>query len=509
MTMNADTLILASMALVFCVIVGLVVSLWRGARVRRRLRHTREQLGLASDEVARLRQEVQENRAQASNTLALQQSKATAEHDALSQRLLERDEALARERSDRSQLLAEHQGLREEAARLRTQQEEREEKYQEQLTLLKDARDNLKKEFENLANKIFEDKGERFTATNQATLESVLKPFREQISGFQTRINEVHTESVKGNAALESEIKKVLDVGLEMNTQASNLTTALKGDKKTTGNWGEAQLQRTLELAGLQAGEHYEIQPAFKDDDGKRKLPDFVIKLPDGKSLIIDSKVSLVDYDRAIAAETDEERTEALNAHASAVRNHINDLASKEYAQLPGVESPDFVFMFMPVEPAYIEAMKHNKDIFNFGYQKGVVMVSHTTLMPMLRTVANLWMVEKSNREAREISDRAGEIYNQVCIVAERLHKLGNSLSTVNRQYNDTVTGLAGKQGLHGKVERFTQLSKKASKSLPSLEPLHEEIESDRLEALGKEAVQLLEASAPSNVEPIQGEKKS
>ena len=175
----------------------------------------------------------------------------------------------------------------------------------EQVQLLNEARDNLKREFENLANRIFEDKGKSFTTTSRESLESLLKPFREQITGFQSRINEVHSESVRGNTALEKEIQKVLDVGLEMNSQATNLTSALKGDKKTAGNWGEAQLQRTLELAGLQAGEHYDAQASFKDEQGKRKLPDFVIRLPEGKNLIIDSKVSLVDYDRAISAETE------------------------------------------------------------------------------------------------------------------------------------------------------------------------------------------------------------
>jgi DNA recombination protein RmuC len=546
MNLHADTVILASAALLLCIIVGLFVSLWRGLRARRSLHRYREELGKA----------VQHNAA-LEHQLAMERSRAEAEHRTLTERVAEREAALADERHSREQLAAQQHALRDDLARLQAdnrgqavaleqlqvareeklaeygrlqgehvalrerltqvleehahlqaQQAEREDKHQEQLALLNGTRENLKKEFENLANKIFEDKGQRFTSTSQASIESILKPFREQITGFQNRINEVHTESVKGNAALESEIKKVLEVGLEMNTQASNLTTALKGDKKTTGNWGEAQLQRTLELAGLQPGEHYETQTAFRDDEGKRKLPDFVIKLPDGKHLVIDSKVSLVDYDRAIAADTDEERTEALNAHANAVRNHINDLASKEYTHLPDIESPDFVLMFMPVEPAYIEAMKHNKALFNYGYEKGVVMVSHTTLMPILRTVANLWMVEQSNREARAISDRAGEIYNQVCVVAERLQKLGNTLRTANNQYNETVTGLAGKQGLHGKVERFSQLSKKATKNLPAMEHLHEEIDSGKLEAIEREVEALPEPAPPSNVKPIQGEKK-
>ena len=199
---------------------------------------------------------------------------------------------------------------------------------------------------------------------------------------------------------------------------------------------------------------------------------------------MIDSKVSLVDYDRAISAETEELQIEALKSHAQAVRNHIDDLSSKDYSNLSGVDSPDFVLMFMPIEPAYIEAMKYNKDLFNYGYQRQVVMVSHTTLMPILRTVANLWMIDQSNREAREISTRAGEIYNQVCLVAERLHKLGNTLKSANNHYNQAVKGLAGQQGLVGKVERFRQLSSKASKNLTELEPIHADIELERLEAV-------------------------
>jgi DNA recombination protein RmuC len=476
-------ILISGAAAVVAVFVLLITALWRWATLQQSLRDRDNRLAqLSSDHESlnavfeHLRGELAE--AQADNRakdVGLQQARIQGE---------EKVRELAISRSDLTELSRRHSALLTDHAELQTRQEEREDRHKEQIELLNETRENLKRDFENLANRIFEDKGKSFTSTSRESLEAMLKPFREQISGFQSRINEVHTESVKGQSALEAEIKKVLEVGLEMNTQATNLTVALKGDKKTTGNWGEAQLQRTLELAGLQEGEHYEAQSAFKDEEGKRKLPDFIIKLPDGKSLIIDSKVSLVDYDRAIAAESDEQRTEALNAHAKAVRNHIDDLASKAYADLPDIGSPDFVLMFMPVEPAYIEAMKHNKDLFNYGYQKGVVMVSHTTMMPILRTVANLWMIDKSNREAREISNRAGEIYNQVCLVAERLNRLGNTLKAANNHYNDTVKGLVGKQGLHGKVERFQKLSAKASKDMAKLEPIHSDVENDRLESV-------------------------
>ena len=491
MELDQNMLIAAGIAAVACVAIGLIIGLLRGQFVTERLRR---ELAASNDE---LKDELSEAGSHIRGlTVELEQLHRQLDHG--QRRLEEEGERL-------SQMSHKYHALQTDYTRLHTEHRERQDRHAEQVQLLNEARDNLKKEFENLANRIFEDKGKSFTTTSRESLEAMLKPFREQISGFQSRINEVHSESVRGHTALEKEIQKVLEVGLEMNSQATNLSSALKGDKKTTGNWGEAQLQRTLELAGLQAGEHYDAQASFKDDEGRRKLPDFIIKLPDGKNLIIDSKVSLVDYDRAISAASDEERELALNAHAQAVRKHVDDLASKDYVNLPGIGSPDFVLMFMPIEPAYIEAMKHNKDLFNYGYQKGVVMVSHTTLMPILRTVANLWMIEKSNNEAREISSRAGEIYNQVCLVAERLNKLGNTLKAANNHYNDTVRGLAGQQGLYGKIERFQQLSTKANKEMTALEPIHADIETDRLENLSPEPEQATAepGSSQTRLKPI------
>ncbi|NWB97133.1 DNA recombination protein RmuC [Pseudomonas gingeri] len=388
--------------------------------------------------------------------------------------------------------------LSSEHTELRTTLQRREEHFQEQMLQLSDTRKSLTQEFENLANKIFEEKGKTFTQTSQTSIDSMLKPFRDQIEGFQKRINDVHDASLQGNTSLNAEIKKVLDIGLQMSKEANNLTSALKGDSQQRGAWGEAQLRRTLEMSGLIEEAHYEVQSAFKDAEGKSKQTDYLIKIPDGKHIIIDSKVSLVPYDRAVSASTPEEYQLAMVEHVKSVRRHIDDLASKDYTNLVGMRSPSFVLMFMPIEPAYIEALKHNKDLFEYGYKKGIVLVSHTTLIPILRTVSNLWMIEHSNTEAREISEKAGEIYNQVCIVAERLSKLGGTLNTVSNHYNDTVKALAGKQGLYGKVERFNKLSAKVSKTLPQLEPTHMDFEGDRL-SLIVEAIE----EAPTLNEPL------
>lgn len=401
-------------------------------------------------------------------------------HD-LEQRIGELGERLAQRRERFEQLQERYQALDSAHAALKTRASEREGNLREQLQLLADTRKSLSQEFEHLAGRIFEEKGKTFTTTSQSSLEVLLKPFREQVEGFQRRINEVHDASLRGNAELAAEIRKVMDVGLRMSDEAGNLSAALKGDSQQLGAWGEAQLQRTLELSGLMEGDHFESQSSFRDPEGRHRLTDYLVRLPGDKHIIIDSKVSLAAWERAVSAESPEQTRLALDEHVRAVKRHIDDLAGKDYTRLVGVRSPSFVLMFMPIEPAYIEALKHQRELFSYGYDKGVVLVSHTTLIPILRTVANLWVMERSNAEAREISDRAGEIHAQVCLVAERLQRLGNTLSTVSNHYNSAVTAVAGQQGLYGKVERFGQLSARVKRSLPVLEPSHPDLESERL----------------------------
>ena len=359
-------------------------------------------------------------------------------------------------------------------------------------------RKQLKLEFENLANRILEDKTRSFDQTNKNSIEALLKPFREQVESFQKRINDVHSESIKGNAALEGEIKKVLEVGLKIGSDAQNLTDALKGDSQKRGSWGETQLEKTLQISGLIEHDHYEKQTSMQDAEGRRKQTDFLIKLPDDKHIVIDSKVSLAAYDRAVSAETDEQLERALDAHIKAVKRHIDDLASKDYTNIAGIRSPSFVLMFMPIEPAYIEALKHEKDLFSYGYERNIVLVSHTTLIPILRTVANLWSMDRSTREARELGDKAGDIYNQVRKVAERLARIGGSLGAAANHYNETVKALSGREGLRGKVERFADLSSKVTQAIPEIEPLHSDLQGESLQLL---AEPLVEESQPDEVE--------
>lgn len=438
------------------VIAGLVLL---GAVIYFRSMQKRNNLGislaLAQQSEAQLQQQVQELKT------SLEQTQ---------QRINEQGDILNRTEQDNRALKIEQQKDREMS--------------EQKLKQFEQGREQLKVEFENLAGKILDEKAKTFNKNSQSSIESLLKPFREQIEGFQKRVNEVHTDSVKGNAALESEIKKVLEIGLKIGTEAKNLTSALKGDSQKRGAWGEAQLEKTLEMSGLIAGAHFEKQTSFKDAEGRRRQTDYLVNLPDGKQIIIDSKVSLVAYDKVVSAETPELLNLALDEHANAVKRHIDDLSSKDYTNLIGIRSPSFVLMFMPIEPAFIEALKYEKDLFSYGYEKNIVLVSHTTLIPILRTVANLWMMERSTKEAREISEKAGEIFNQVCEVANRLIKLGGSLGAAANHFNDTLTAVAGRQGLHGKVERFSRLSSKISKTMPTLEPLHRDLRLESLELI-------------------------
>ena len=390
---------------------------------------------------------------------------------------------------DLEELKAERQLLRaslekqtSEAVTLATEREQQEESLRAQKEFIKNSSESLNQQFENLANKVFEQKGKQFAETNQTTLGGILKPLQEQIAGFQSRVNEVHDASTKSHTSLQQAIDGVKDLGLKIGKDASNLTTALKGDSQQRGAWGEAQLQRTLEISGLIEGDHYTMQDSFSDSAGKVKRTDFLVRLPEDRQLIIDSKVTLNAYERTIAAETPEQYERAMTEHVMAVRKHIDELASKDYTRLTGMKSPSYVLMFMPMESAYIEALKHNKELFQYGFNKQVVLVSHTTLIPILRTVANLWMLERSNAEAREISDMAADIYNKVTAVAEGLRNLGGSLTTVGNHYNKAVVALAGKQGLFGKVEKFEKISAKISKALPDIEPRDFELETGRLD---------------------------
>ena len=321
---------------------------------------------------------------------------------------------------------------------------------------LKKVKNELNLEFANLANKIFEEKSANFSKNSKESLELLLTPLGEKITSFEKRVNDAHSDSQKSAGELSAQLKEVVELGKNMSKEANSLSTALKGSNKVLGNWGEMQLERTLEAAGLEKGTHYVTQESF-DVSGKKLIPDFVINFPDDKQMIIDSKVSLHAYEKAVAAADPAQSKLALGEHITSIKKHIDELAKKDYSSL--VKSPDFVLMFVPVEPAFLEALKFDPNLFNYGYEKKVVLVSHTTLMPLLRVVANLWRMEHGNKEAKEILKSANEIYEKFCTVAEKLNRLGNSVRSVNDNFNEVVKSVSGQGGLDSRLEKFKKIA--------------------------------------------------
>ncbi|MDZ7924488.1 MAG: DNA recombination protein RmuC [Marinagarivorans sp.] len=406
-------------------------------------------------------------------SLQSQLEQAHSLNTAQNERLLE---ASREATSAKSQLAAQAQYHQQQVQQYQLQQ-------QQQLIEFTTQKKQLNQEFEHIAQKIFSANSQHFSQNQEQSVKLLLAPFRDQLHNFSQQVEHFKQNQTASNASLNTELQHLKALNQQITQEAHTLSRALKGDKKLSGTWGEMQLERSLQAAGLQADCHYLREANYSNVQGQNRRPDFIVKLPDGKDIIIDSKISLVDFNKAIAADTQEEQTQALTQHVKALKKHIDELAQKDYSALIGMRSPHFVLMYIAIEPAYIEALKHDIDVFDYGSQKNIILVSHTTLMPLLKTIANLWLLDRSHSQAFEIAEKAGDIYQQVCLVAERLHKLGRSLQTATGHYNDTVTSMAGRQGLYGKVERFSEVAKQGQ--APSeLPPLAMDIDSHRLEPI-------------------------
>ena len=333
---------------------------------------------------------------------------------------------------------------------------------------LQDARRQLGSEFENLANRIFDEKQKRFNEQNEKTLSYSLDPLKTQIIEFKQQVAHAYD---KENAERNKLIGKIDELQLQtqkIGEDAVNLALALKGDNKSQGNWGEVILERLLEESGLQKGREYDTQVALKDEEGSRRNPDVIIYLPENKQLVIDSKVSLVHYERYASSEDEAEQAIALKGHVDSVRQHIKGLSRKNYENLKGIQTLDFVFIFMPIEAAFMLALQHEPALFREAYDKQIVLVSPTTLMATLRTVSNLWRYHKQHKNAELIATQAGGLYDQFALVLESLDDLGNQLDKTQKSYQKTRDRLSsGRGNLIGRVEKLKKLGAKAKKTLP------------------------------------------
>jgi len=333
-----------------------------------------------------------------------------------------------------------------------------------------EAQSQAQQTFENLANKIFESKSASFDTKSREGLGALLLPFKEQLESFRKRVDQVHTESVQGQTSLKGELENLRRLNQQVTEEASNLTKALKGDKKIQGDWGEQKLEILLERSGLRKGVEYEAQRAYKSLDGDNLRPDFVVYLPEGKHIIIDSKVSLVDYAAYVAVDEPEARQMHLAAHVAAIRAHIKSLSGKRYPDLVGLESPDFTLMFIAIEPAYLAAAEHDQSLFQDAYDARVALVTATTLMPILKVIDNLWTLQRRNKSTQELAAQASRVADKLGIFVEKMKTLGNQLNTAQKTYHETMKTLSeGKGNLVSTVANFEELGAKVQPKLLEL----------------------------------------
>ncbi|MGK7391338.1 MAG: DNA recombination protein RmuC [Candidatus Cyclobacteriaceae bacterium M2_1C_046] len=341
------------------------------------------------------------------------------------------------------------------------------EKLQEQKSQVNELQQKFSIEFKNLANEIFEEKSKKFTDQNKSNLTELLNPLKEKIIDFEKKVEQNSKESLEQSASLKEQLKNLRELNQQMSKEAENLTRALKGDSKAQGNWGEFILESILEKSGLEKGREYLVQESFTDESGRRFQPDVIINLPESKNLIIDSKVSLIAYERFVSAATNEEQTTQLKTHIQSIRTHLKQLDRKKYHSLYGVDGLDFVLMFIPIEPAFSLAVQHDGELFNDAYQQNIVIVSPSTLIATLRTIANIWKNEYQNRNALEIARQSGSLYDKFTAFTEDLIKVGKNIQQTQGSYQDAMNKLVdGKDNLIRKTERLRELGAKTSKSI-------------------------------------------
>ncbi len=341
-------------------------------------------------------------------------------------------------------------------------------KLEEQKADVQNLQEKFSKEFENLASKILEEKSTKFTLQNKENIDSILRPLNEKIKDFEKKVEEVYVNDSKERATLLQQIKTLHELNQQMSKDATNLTNALKGQSKTQGNWGEFILENILEKSGLVKGREYLVQESLTTEDGKRFQPDVLINLPEGKTLIVDSKVSLNAYERFASADDDIEKALSIKEHILSIRNHIKNLSSKNYQNLYEIKSLDFVLMFLPIEPALGLAIQNDNNLFNEAFEKNIVIVSPSTLLATLRTIASIWRQEHQNKNALDIARQSGALYDKFTGLMNDLIDIGNKIKATQNSYEDAMKKIStGRGNLIGSVEKIKRLGAKATKSLP------------------------------------------
>lgn len=324
-------------------------------------------------------------------------------------------------------------------------------------------------EFENIANKILKQNTEDFSATHQKNITELLTPLKEKIQTFEKKVEDTYEKGLKDQTDLKAELKKLHDLNMKISDEAHNLTRALKGDVKKQGNWGEVILERILERSGLTEGREYKKQESFSDEKGQRFQPDVVVHLPDQKHIIVDSKVSLVAYERFVNADNEKDRAVFAKEHLQSIRNHIKGLSEKHYQQSGSFNSPDFVLLFVPIESSFSVAVQEDQDLFAYAWENKVVIVSPSTLLATLRTIASIWQQENQTRNAQEIARQSGALYDKFVAFVNDMEAIGKSLDSTRKTYDSALNKLySGSGNLVRRAENIRKLGAKTTKELPA-----------------------------------------
>lgn len=342
------------------------------------------------------------------------------------------------------------------------------ERHKEQKSEINELQEKFTKEFENLANKILEEKSAKFTEQNTVNMKNILTPLQDKILVFEQKVEQTHKESIDYHAALRQQIIGLSEMNAQMSKETLNLTKALKGDSKMQGNWGELVLERVLEKSGLEKGREYEVQQSFTNAEGNRVLPDVVINLPDGKKMIVDSKVSLSAYEKWVNEESELLKIEFLKEHVISIKRHVEQLGSKNYHDLYHMESPDFVLLFIPMEPAFAIALNEDPSLYTKAFDRNIVIVTPSTLLATLRTIDSMWTNQKQQENALEIARQAGALYDKFEGFVSDLVRIGNKIKDTKTEYESAMNKLVdGKGNLISSVERLKKMGAKAKKALP------------------------------------------
>lgn len=336
----------------------------------------------------------------------------------------------------------------------------------EQKEEVEKLQEKFSKDFQLLANKILEEKSKKFTDQNETNIKNILHPLQEKIKSFEKRVEDSNKESITRHSAMVEQLKNLQELNVQITKEASNLTKALKGDTKMQGNWGEMVLERVLEKSGLKKGSEYSVQNSFSTADGKRVLPDVIIHLPGDKKMIVDSKVSLIAFERFVNEEDEVQKSIWVKEHVNSIKKHVDQLSAKNYHSLYEMESPDFVLLFIPLEPAFAVALQQEPQLYNVAFEKNIVIVTPSTLLATLRTIDSIWQNDRQHKNAVDIAKQAGRLYDQFRNLLEDLEKIGKQLNTVQSTYSSSITKLTGKGNLITRVERLKTLGAKASKQI-------------------------------------------